>query len=194
MRRMLARIIVLSLTLLLLDAIPAASQDAAWAALRQGNAVALVRHAQAPGGAGDPPGFKLQDCTTQRNLSTQGRGEARALGARFRAQNIPVTKVMTSQWCRCRETATLMNLGAIEEAPTFNNAYVLAGQRDPLTQGARAIIANWKGPGVLVVVTHGANILQLTGIQPAEAEVVVVELATSSDKKLRVLGRIAPLS
>jgi hypothetical protein len=87
-----------------------------------------------------------------------------------------------------------MNLGTIEEAPTFNNAFVLAGQRDPLTQGARTIIAEWKGPGVLVVVTHGANISQLTGIQPAEAEVIVVQSTPSSDNKLRVLGRIAPLS
>jgi len=194
MRRMLPRHIMLWLALLLPIASPAASQDTAWMALKQGNAVALVRHAQAPGGAGDPPGFKLDDCATQRNLSAQGRAEARALGARFRAQNIPVAKVLTSQWCRCRETAALMNLGAIEEAPTFNNAFVLAGQRDPLTQGARTIIAGWKGPGVLVVVTHGANISQLTGIQPAEAEVIVVQLDPSSDKKLRVLGRIAPLS
>ena len=194
MRAMSSRLALLSLALLLVSAFPTAGQDAAWAALRQGNAVALMRHAQAPGSAGDPPGFKLEDCATQRNLSAQGRAEARTLGARFRAQNIPVAKVLTSQWCRCRETASLMNLGAIEEVSTFNNAFVLAGQRDPLTQGARAIIAGWKGPGALIVVTHGANIFQLTGIQPAEAEVIVVEPGPVSDKKLRVLGRIALLS
>jgi phosphohistidine phosphatase SixA len=194
MRRMLCRLVMLSLALVLPLASPAASQDAAWTALKQGHAVALVRHAQAPGGAGDPPGFRLDDCATQRNLSSQGRAEARELGARFRAQNIPVAKVLTSQWCRCRETAELMNLGTIEEAPTFNNAFVLRERRDPLTQGARAIVAGWKGPGALVVVTHGANIWQLTGIQPAQAEAIVVAPDPNSDKKLRVLGRIAPLS
>ena len=191
---MIFRRVMLWAALLLPMAAPAASQDTAWTALKQGHAVALVRHAQAPGGAGDPPGFRLDDCATQRNLSSQGRAEARELGARFRAQNIPVAKVLTSQWCRCRETAELMNLGTIEEAPTFNNAFVLAGQRDPLTQGARAIVAGWKGPGALVVVTHGANISHLTGIQPAQAEVIVVEPAPVSDKRLRVLGRITPLS
>jgi phosphohistidine phosphatase SixA len=188
-----SRLVMLWLALLLPLAPPAAGQNAAWAALKQGNKVALVRHAQAPGGVGDPPGFKLENCATQRNLSPPGRAEARALGARFRAQNVAVAKVLTSQWCRCRETAALMNLGAIEEAPTFNNAFVLRERRDPLAEGARAVIAGWKGPGALVVVTHGANILQLTGIQPAEAEVIVVEPDPVSDKKLRVLGRIAPL-
>jgi hypothetical protein len=75
MRGMLTRHIMLWLSLLLPIASPAASQDTAWAALKQGNAVALVRHAQAPGRAGDPPGFKLEDCATQRNLSPQGRAE-----------------------------------------------------------------------------------------------------------------------
>jgi phosphohistidine phosphatase SixA len=194
MRFMVSRLVMLLLALLLPLASAAASEDAAWAGLKQGNAVALVRHGQAPGGAGDPPGFKLDDCATQRNLSAQGRAEASALGARFRAQHIAVAKVLTSQWCRCRETASLMNLGTIEEAPTFNNAFVLAERRGALTQGARAIIAGWQGPGVLVVVTHGANIWQLTGIQPAEAEVIVVVAEPVSDKKLRVLGRIAPTS
>lgn len=194
MRCMLYRLIALSLALLLPIAPPAAGEDIAWVALKQGNRVALVRHGQAPGGAGDPPGFRLDDCATQRNLSAQGRAEASALGTRFRAQNIAVAKISTSQWCRCRETAALMNLGTVEEMPEFNNAFFLSEQRDALTEGARAIVAGWQGPGVLVVVTHGANIWRLTGIQPAEGEGIVVAPAPNSDKKLRVLGRIAPTS
>ncbi len=171
---------------------PVARADAAalWARLKQDGAVALIRHAEAPGGAGDPAGFKPDDCSTQRNLSEKGRGEARKLGERFRSNGVTAGKVLASEWCRTRETASLMALGPVEAAPTFNNAYVLHDRRQALTDGARAVIAGWKGPGTLVIVTHGANILPLTGIQPGEAEMVVVEADIDAREKLRVLGRI----
>src|SRR5262249_28775611 len=76
----------------------------AWAALRGDGHVALIRHAQAPGTAGDPADYKLDDCTTQRNLSEQGRAEAQALGTRFRMQQVKVGQVVSSQWCRCKQT------------------------------------------------------------------------------------------
>ncbi len=191
MRGMPLRLAIILFALFLSAASAAADDGAAlWAKLKDGNRVALVRHADAPGGAGDPPGFKLDDCATQRNLSEKGRIEAKELGARIRKQKIPVGKILVSQWCRCRETAALMDIGAAEEAATFNNAFVLRERRAALTEGARAIVAGWQGPGALVIVTHGANILPLTGIQPAEAEIVVVEPDPASDKKLRVLGRI----
>jgi phosphohistidine phosphatase SixA len=165
-----------------------AAEDPAWAALRDGAKVVLMRHGA--GGAGDPPGFRLEDCATQRNLTEKGRAEAVAAGERIRAQKVPVGKVISSQWCRCRDTAALMALGPVEVAETFNNAYNLRDRRDELTKGARAVIAAWKGPGALVIVTHGANILPLTGFQPAEGEIVVVEPETAADGRLRVIGRI----
>jgi phosphohistidine phosphatase SixA len=170
----------------------AAAQDAAtlWAALRAGGHVALLRHAATIGGAGDPAGFRLDDCATQRNLTDKGRAEARRLGERFRAEAVPVGKVLSSQWCRCRETATLLNLGTLELAPTFNNAFTLRDRVGELTAGAREIVAGWSGPGTLVVVTHGANILPLTGVMPEEGGVVVVTAEPASPSRLRVLGRI----
>lgn len=168
------------------------ASDTLWAKLREGGRVALVRHAEAPGGTGDPAGFRLDDCTTQRNLSEKGKAEARDLGERIRAQKIPIGKILSSQWCRCRETARLMALGAIEDAATFNNAFVLGDRRDELTDGARNVIAGWKGPGTLIVVTHGANILPLTGIHPAQAEIVVIEPDPSATGKIKTLGRISP--
>jgi len=169
-----------------------AADDAAslWAALRGGGHVALVRHGPTTGGAGDPPGFKLEDCATQRNLTDSGRAQARRLGERFRAEAVVVGKVLSSQWCRCRETADLMMLGQFELAPTFNNAFTYRDRVDELTAGGRAIIAAWSGPGALVVVTHGANILPLTGIMPEEGGAVVVKSEPASPAKLRVLGRI----
>ena len=163
---------------------------ATWAALRDGGKVVLMRHEATSGGAGDPPGFRLEDCATQRNLTDKGRANAVAAGERIRAQKVPVGKVLSSQWCRCRDTAALLALGPVETAATFNNAYNLRDRRGELTKGARAVIAAWKGPGVLVVVTHGANILPLTGFQPAEGEMVVVEPDMAADGRLRVIGRI----
>ncbi|MSO68222.1 MAG: histidine phosphatase family protein [Pseudolabrys sp.] len=174
----------------------AGSADAAderartWAALRGDGHVALIRHASAPGAPGDPDGFRPDDCKTQRNLSENGRAEASALGERFRAQQVKVGKVISSQWCRCRQTAELMDIGPVEDASTFNNAYVLSGVRDKLTAGARATIAAWRGPGTLVVATHGQNILALLGIHPGEGEVVVVVPEPASEKKMRLVGRI----
>ena len=105
----------------------AAQEDTStlWAALRAGGHVALVRHGATAGGAGDPPGFRLDDCATQRNLTDKGRAEARRLGEQFRSEDVAVGKLMSSQWCRCQETAALMELGPVELSPTFNNAFTL---------------------------------------------------------------------
>jgi phosphohistidine phosphatase SixA len=174
----------------------AVAQDAAalWAGLRAGGQVALIRHAATVGGAGDPPGFRLDDCATQRNLTDRGRAQARRLGDRFRAETVAVGKVLSSQWCRCRETALLMELGEPEPAPTFNNAFTFRERVGELTAGARAIVAAWAGAGTLLVVTHGANILPLTGIMPEEGGVVVVKAEPAAPEQLRVLGRIPPQS
>lgn len=171
----------------------ASDDDAArvWEALRGDGHVALIRHASAPG-TGDPAGWRIGDCATQRNLSEKGRAEARALGARFRAQKIKVGKVIASQWCRSRRTAELMDIGPVEEAPTFNNAFMLSERRDALTEGARETIAAWRGPGTLVVATHGQNILLLLGFHPAEGEVIVVKPDATSERKVRLVGRIPP--
>ncbi|HSW07352.1 histidine phosphatase family protein [Aquabacterium sp.] len=169
-----ARIVAL-LLMLAAALLPArADEAAAWAALRRDAVVALLRHAEAPGGAGDPPGWRLDDCSTQRNLSESGRADARAIGRRLRAERIPVARVLSSPWCRCVETAGLIDIGAVQREPAFSNAFVLSGQRDALAEGARRVIAAWQGPGVLLVVTHGANIQALTGHAPASGEMVIV--------------------
>lgn len=152
-----------------------AEEARAWAALRAGAHVALMRHADAPGGAGDPPGFRLEDCATQRNLSDKGRTDAAKIGARLKAEGIAIDKIVSSPWCRCMETAQLMKLGPVEAAPTFSNVVVLRDQRESLTKGGRAVVDSWSGSGILLVVTHGANIFALTGIQPSSGEIVVVK-------------------
>ena len=154
----------------------AAADDAAaaWKALRAGGHVALMRHADAPGGAGDPPGFRVEDCATQRNLSEKGRADAAKIGARLKQEGVAFEKILSSPWCRCKDTATLLDLGPIGTEATFGNVVVLRDQREQLRAGARALIARWNGPSNLLVVTHGANIAALTTLWPASGEIVVV--------------------
>ena len=154
--------------------IAGADEAKAWTALHAGRHVALMRHTDAPGGVGDPPGFRADDCATQRNLSAKGRADAARIGARLRSEGIVVERILSSPWCRCMNTATLLELGPAEAEPTFGNVVVLSDQRQSLTAGARAVIDQWTGSGILLVVTHGANIAALTGISPASGEIVVV--------------------
>jgi len=165
-----------------------ADKAAAWAALRQGGVVALMRHGDAPG-VGDPEGWRLDDCTTQRNLSERGRDEARSVGARLRAERIAIARVLSSPWCRCVDTATLVGVGPVQVEPAFANAFVLSDRRETLREGGQTVIGRWRGPGVLLVVTHGENIRALTGRSPATAEIVVVALR--ADGTLREIGSLA---
>ena len=100
---------LLGWTLALVLAVPgaAAASDQLWALLKGGGQVILIRHAITTPGVGDPPGMRLDDCSTQRNLTDEGRRDARRLGEAFRARGIPVGRVLSSPWCRCLETARL---------------------------------------------------------------------------------------
>lgn len=179
------RPLLLSLFCLFVAAPASADETATWLALLSGKAVALMRHADAPGGYGDPPGFKLEDCATQRNLSAQGRADAAAMGEKLRNRWVRPTLILSSPWCRCVDTAKLMRLGSpIEISNTFGNAIVWSDRREALAAGAREVIRAWKGPAALLVVTHGANIAALIGYNPMSGEIVVVDTA------LKEIGRI----
>jgi phosphohistidine phosphatase SixA len=167
-----------------------ADEAAAWRALRAGGHIALMRHTSAPGGVGDPPGFKLGDCATQRNLSDEGRTEAVAMGRRLKAEDVAFETILSSPWCRCVDTARLMDLGPVETEPTFGNVVVLGNQREELIAGAEALIQAWNRPGNLLVVTHGANIRALTGISPNSGEIVVTRRGAGG--AIEPVGRIPP--
>ncbi len=93
-----------------------------WSVLRGTGKVVLMRHAIAPG-TGDPNEFRLDDCSTQRNLSAEGREQARQAGEQFRKRKIPIKQVLSSQWCRCLETAKLLNLGEVKPEPALNSFF-----------------------------------------------------------------------
>ena len=131
-------------------------------------------------------GLSWPTARTQRNLSEKGRADALAMGARLRAEEVTVTKILSSPWCRCLDTANLLRAAPVEVEPAFSNAFVLRERREELKEGAIAVLSKWTS-GTLLVVTHGANILDLTGYNPASGEIVVVTPRTSP---LRVIGRI----
>ncbi|HWA49431.1 MAG TPA: histidine phosphatase family protein [Dongiaceae bacterium] len=167
-----------------------ADEAAAWQALSEGGHVALLRHAAAPGGAGDPPGFRLEDCTTQRNLSAEGRADATAIGARLKERKVVFEKILTSPWCRCVDTAALLDMGPATADAAFSNIVVLSDQREQIVEAGRNLIGNWRGDGNLLVVTHGANISALIGISPSSGEMVVARIGT--DGAILPVGRIPP--
>ncbi len=108
---------LLALSLVITTDVAADDSKEVWAALAKGGHVALIRHGNAPPGyGGDPPGFKLDDCATQRNLDERGREQAKALGEAFRKHGVRVDRVLSSPVCRCLDTARLMAAGPVESS------------------------------------------------------------------------------
>ena len=162
----------------------------AWTELARPGAIVLFRHATAPG-VGDPPQFRLDDCATQRNLNEQGRAESRRLGEEFRRRGVNVGAVLSSQWCRTRETARLAFGDRVRDEPAFNSFFGQdAATREAQTERARRVLRDWKGPGTLVVVTHQVNITAPPGHGAMSADGVVVQ--PTADGPFRVLASVQP--
>jgi broad specificity phosphatase PhoE len=188
MRMAWRRLLLAALALLALPAV--ADEAAAWAALRAGGHVALIRHASTEPGLGDPPGYKLDDCATQRNLSAQGREEARRLGERMRREGVVVDKVYTSPWCRCRDTAKEA-FGKAEDWEALSSFFDDRGREPDRTERVKKRIGTYatrKPRGTVVMVTHHVNIAALTNFAVGTGEVVVVRADGCCG--LRVVGRI----
>jgi phosphohistidine phosphatase SixA len=183
------RTLLLAVPAALAVAVPvrAAQDEPAWEALRQG-AIVLFRHANAPG-TGDPAGMRLDACATQRNLDEAGRRQARRIGEAFAARGIAVREVLTSRWCRARETARLAFGDSVREEPALDSFFDDRNEGPARTAAASRLLAGWRGPGVLAAVTHQVNITALTGIFPASGEGVVIRMAAG---RAEVIGRIRP--
>jgi broad specificity phosphatase PhoE len=164
--------------------------EEAWEALGNGGHVALIRHGNAPPGfGGDPPGFRLDDCTTQRNLDDKGRAQSKALGEAFRNHGVRVDRVVSSPVCRCMETASLMAVGQVD------GSWALLPDRDaarPRLRELKEIVSSWRGAGTLVLVTHGFTIEALIGMIPEQAETIVLRPTPGVEPGAHVVGRIAP--
>lgn len=165
----------------------ARADESPWLKLGEARAV-LFRHAHSPG-SGDPPAFQLDDCATQRNLDEDGRIQARRIGEAFRANGIRVGQVLSSRWCRAQDSAELAFPGQRRDEPLFDSWLRDRSLADEQTRGARRLIEAWSGPGLLVVFTHQANIIALTGELTEPAEGIIV---TAADGRIEGLGRLRP--
>jgi len=147
-----------------------------WRRLREGKHVLLMRHASTEAGLGDPAGYRLDDCATQRNLSEAGRDEARRIGERFRAEKVPVARVYTSPWCRCRETAMLA-FGRAEDWEPLSSIFDFPHHEPEYSERVRKRIGGYgrRNPGGnVVMVTHNVNIAALSRHSVATGEMVLM--------------------
>jgi phosphohistidine phosphatase SixA len=159
--------------------------------LRQGRVVLALRHALAPG-TFDPPGFRLGDCSTQRNLDDQGRAQARRIGQWFTSRGLQPRRVRSSPWCRCLETARLA-FGEAAEWPALGSprGSAEATNARSLQQLRQALHDVRRQGGFEVWVTHMFVIADLTGQGSASGEGLVLRAAADA-ASVEVLGRLAP--
>lgn len=193
LNRAAAALVGLLLTVLTAS-MPRAAQDsdAAWAALAEGGKVALIRHAIAPGTTDEPPGFTLADCATQRNLDDEGRAQAAALGEAFRDHGVQVGRVVSSPWCRCKDTATEMGFNSFTVERAVGGMFPSPERKAEQLKTFRELVRSWRGPGNLLVLTHGTTINALTGVSAYQAETVVLTPQPNGATGFAVVGNIPP--
>ena len=159
-----------------------------WRGIATGKYVVLMRHALAPG-TGDPAGFELDDCATQRNLSITGTLQAERIGALFRRNQVPEAMVFSSQWCRCLDTARSLDIGPTLALALLNSFYHEPQRAEGQTSALSAWLQNNGQSGPLVLVTHQVNITALTGVYPPSGGMVVVD--TNTDGTVRVVDKMS---
>lgn len=172
-------------SLIVLTVLAAYGPPAAADPIPQAGHVLMLRHAYAPG-IGDPPGFRLDDCASQRNLDQTGRQQAAAIGDWLRAQGVRQARVYSSQWCRCQETARLLELGPVTPLPALNSFFQRPEDSAPTTRALLDFLATQPADGpLLILVTHQVNISAVTGNGIGSGEGVL--LARQPDGALRVV-------
>jgi len=167
------------------------ASDALLKLLADDNHFALLRHALAPG-TGDPVQFDVDDCTTQRNLNPAGRTQAKNIGQTLNKSGISQARIYSSQWCRCLETARLLQLGQVVELPQLNSFFQNRQDQEKQTQELKLWLQNQELDEPLILVTHQVNITALTGVYPASGELVIVKRST--DQPLHVMGSVDTLN
>ena len=155
--------------------------------LSEKNNFVMIRHSIAPG-MGDPDHFKLRDCKTQRNLSQEGRDQSVKIGKLFMNHKIKKAALYSSQWCRCLETAKLMNIGKVNELPFLNSFFRNYEKEDYYINNLKIWLIKNKGKRPLILVTHQVTITGLTNYFPASGELVFVNI--DSKNKFKVYGTL----
>ena len=147
-----------------------------WKPAKEGNKVILIRHSIAPG-SGDPSGFQIKDCKTQRNLSKEGIDQSKKIGKLFKINQIKIDQVLSSQWCRCKDTAKYA-FKNYKEFSALNSTFQPPYDKNASKQirELKKYIKNWKGNGSnLVLVTHYVIITSITDVAPRSGEIVIID-------------------
>lgn len=157
------------------------ADEDAWRTVAAGGCAILLRHARTTPGIGDPPGFRLEDCRTQRNLSEAGRAQARRFGAEFDRRGIRVEEVRSSRWCRCLDTARLaFPRHVVEPLEALDSFFADGGAKGEMqTVALREYLGALPTTHRVALVTHMVNITALTGESPAMGEALVVRTGRS---------------
>ena len=152
--------------------------------LEEGGKLIFIRHAFAPG-SGDPENFDINECGTQRNLNKDGKTQARKIGNYLSRNKILIDKVISSEWCRCKETA-LLAFKKFETKSFLNSFYSskFIKNKDQQMKELKMYIKNWKSKKNLVLVTHYVVISELLDYNPSSGEIVI------SDRNFKKLGNI----
>ena len=161
------------------------ASEQAWNLAQEGDRIILIRHSLAPGG-GDPPGFKIDDCKTQRNLNRKGINQSKKIGKLFKENKVSVDQVLSSQWCRCKDTAKYA-FGNFKEFNALNSTFQSPYNKNEPKQLKELynFVKKWDGKGKnLVLVTHYSIITAVTNAVPSSGEIVI------TDKNFEVLGTI----
>jgi len=181
--RVVMRNVIIFGALVLSMVTPAQANDLA-EKLRSPVYVLLMRHASAPG-VGDPPNYKLDDCKTQRNLDTEGRRQAVVVGDWLRKQGVQSANVFSSIWCRCKETAALLNFNGYRVEPSLGSFFDEMAKARESNLALQRLIAEQlktKGGRALILVTHHVNILEFSGENVASGDMVLVKVDASGNR------------
>ena len=147
--------------------------------------VIFLRHALAPG-FGDPDNFKNQDCSTQRNLNNKGRLQARLIGHYLKAGKISFSEILTSEWCRCIDTAKELNLGKWETFSGLNSFFEGHEKKDKVMDKLRKKLNSLSHSDLVLLITHQVVILEQTGIAPKSGEMVLYNSITKQKSRYMV--------
>jgi phosphohistidine phosphatase SixA len=188
-----SRITLFLVTLLAATLLPQSAQArdmAIWDQLQGTNPkgyVLLMRHALAPG-IGDPENFKVNDCSTQRNLNDEGRKDAREIGQWLQRREVKIFRVESSRWCRAQETARLLNIGKVRLNKNFDSLFQDADPlNDPQTANIKKQIFNHRNVrGLLVLVGHSVNIQAVAGVSLESGEGVLVR--ANAQREIKIFG------
>ena len=160
------------------------ASDLNWKPAQDGDKIILIRHAKAPGG-GDPEGFKIEDCKTQRNLDMMGINQAKKIGKLFTEKKVKIDKVLSSEWCRCKDTAEIAFKKF--ETKNFLNSFFSAKfseNREKQVIDFNKFLKNWDQKQNIIFVTHYVVISELLNYAPSSGEIVI------SDKNLKVIDTL----